>query len=127
MNVVFPLLVVLSGVLFLCYGFTTLLRDGMREEFERFGLSQYRRLTGALEVMGAVGLLCGLLVPPLVVVSAAGLSLMMLLGIVTRIRVRDPWRLAVPATLLMVLNAFLSAYAIDTLRAMDGLAMRSLR
>jgi DoxX-like family len=109
---VFNTLIVLSSVLFLWYGLTTLFSNGMLDEFSRFGLTQYRRVTGGLEVLGALGLLGGLRFPPLIVVSAAGLSLMMLLGVVTRVRVRDPWLQMLPAVCLMLLNAFLAIYAV---------------
>ena len=112
MIIVFHTLIVLSSVLFLWYGLTTLFSDGMIDEFSRFGLSQYRRMTGGLEVLGALGLLFGLRFPPLVVVSAAGLSLMMLLGVVTRVRALDPWLQMLPAICLMLLNAFLVIDAI---------------
>ena len=120
-------LIVLSSVLFLWYGLTTLFGGGMIDEFARFGLSHYRRATGAFEVLGALGLLGGLVAPWLVVVSAAGLSLMMLLGVVTRIRVRDPWVQAVPAMLLLLLNLFLAVHAIGGLRDADRLTSLSLR
>ena len=110
------LLIVLSSILFLWYGLTTLFGGGMADEFSRFGLSRYRRLTGGFEVLGAVGLLAGVIWTPLVVVSAAGLSMLMLLGILTRLRVRDPWQATLPAILLMLLNLFLSVSAIGSLR-----------
>ncbi len=116
MTIADRVLIVLSSVLFLWYGLTTLFGGGMIDEFSRFGLSQYRRLTGGFEVLGALGLLGGLLAPSLVVVSAAGLSLLMLLGVATRMRVRDPWIQTLPAILLMLLNLFLSVSAIGIVR-----------
>ena len=84
----------------------------MVDDFERFGLSQYRRLTGGLEVLGGVGLLTGLLWTPLLVVSAVGLSVLMLLGVFVRVRVRDPWVQVLPALLLLLLNLFLASYGL---------------
>jgi hypothetical protein len=102
---------VLSVSSFLWYGTACLFANGMVEEFARYGLSRWRRLTGALELLGATGLLVGQLVPPLVVVSAAGLTVLMLLGVLTRIRVRDPWYETLPAAILMMLNAYIVYYA----------------
>ena len=102
---------ILSGLLFLWYGASSLFTDGMREDFERFGLSRYRRMTGGLEVLGALGLLVGLLVRPLAALSAAGLALLMLLGVIARVRVRDPWMASAPAICLMLLNLFVALNA----------------
>jgi DoxX-like family len=121
------ILTILSGLLFLWYGSSSLFADGMVDDFARFGLSRYRRLTGGLELLGAIGLLASLVVRPLVVVSAGGLALLMLLGVITRVRVRDPWLSVAPALLLMLLNGWLAvrtmtppALAIGTLLSHVG-------
>ncbi len=108
MKTILNVATILSGVLFLWYGSSSLLSDAMLDDFERFGLSRYRRLTGGLELLGGLGLLAGLLVRPLAVLSAASLSLMMFFGVVARVRVRDPWNAMVPAVVLMVLNLFVA-------------------
>jgi hypothetical protein len=106
--------IVVSAGLFLSYGLLCLFSDGMRAEFERFGLARYRRLTGSLEVLGGVGLLVGFLVPVILVVSSTGLVLLMLLGVFARVRVRDPLLEILPAAALMAVNLFilLQAWAI---------------
>ena len=93
--------------LFLFYGLLCLFADGMVDEFERYGLSRYRRLTGALEVLGAAGLLVGYASPTLDVVSAGGLAVLMVLGLAVRIRVRDSVVQMLPAAFLLVVNAFI--------------------
>lgn len=111
MNALLDVATILSAVLFLWYGSRSLLTDAMRTDFERFGLSRFRRMTGGLEVFGALGLLIGLGVPMLLTVSAAGLSLLMLFGIIARLRVRDPWTSTAPAFALMLLNLLVAVYA----------------
>jgi uncharacterized membrane protein YphA (DoxX/SURF4 family) len=107
----------ISAVLFLVYGALCLFSNGMEEEFERYGLSRFRRLTGGLEVLGGVGLLVGLLVPEVMLVAAAGLALLMLLGVIARVRVRDALLEIVPAAVLMVANAYL---LVETWRIVAG-------
>jgi uncharacterized membrane protein YphA (DoxX/SURF4 family) len=97
---------VLSAVLFLGYGSLVLFSGGMRAEFERFGLSRFRQLTGALEVVGGLGLLVGLARPTVMVVASGGLALLMLLGVIVRVRVRDPLLETAPAAVLMLVNAY---------------------
>ena len=84
----------------------------MVDEFERFGLSRFRRLTGALELLGALGLLASYLFPPLTIAAAGGLTLLMILGVATRIRVRDPALVTLPAVLLLAANLYILVYAI---------------
>jgi DoxX-like family len=117
MTLLFKALAVLSSVLFLWYGLHSLLGDGMTADFARFGLSNYRRVTGGFEVLGALGVLAGFVVPSLMVVSAAGLSVMMLLGVITRMRVGDSLMHIVPALLLCLLNGYLSVAATRALPA----------
>lgn len=102
---------IVSAVLFLGYGSLVLFTGGMRAEFERFGLARFRRATGALEVLGGVGLLVGLLRSEVLVVASGGLALLMLLGVLTRIRVRDPIVEIVPAAALMLTNGVILAAA----------------
>ncbi|HKK50533.1 MAG TPA: DoxX family protein, partial [Myxococcota bacterium] len=64
---------IVSILAFGTYGLLVLFADGMVEEFERFGLSRFRRLTGSLEVLGALGLAVGYLVPALTLLASAGL------------------------------------------------------
>lgn len=89
------------------YGLLVLFADGMVEEFQRFGLSRFRRLTGALEVLGALGLLAGYFIPQVTLVASGGLAVLMLLGTATRIRVRDSVLETLPAVVLMGVNAFI--------------------
>jgi uncharacterized membrane protein YphA (DoxX/SURF4 family) len=96
-----------SGVLFLYYGSACLFANGMVDEFERYGLSSFRRLTGALEVLGAVGLAVGYVIPPVSAVSAGGLAALMALGLVVRVRVRDPFVEMLPALFLLGVNLFI--------------------
>lgn len=107
----------LSALLFLGYGSLVLISGAMRSEFERFGLPHLRRVTGALEVLGGLGLIVGLLSPAILVVSSGGLAFLMLLGVITRIRVRDRLLDSVPAAALMVLNGSILVVAVRLIGA----------
>lgn len=69
-------LIVVSVLLFLFYGIASLFFEGMRRDFERFGLSRLRTIVGTLEVLWALGLIVGPFSLPLVPFSAGGLALM---------------------------------------------------
>jgi len=100
-------LTILSSFSFIIYGVLVLSTDHMVLEFERYQLSRFRKLTGVLEVLGGFGLLVGISHLPIFQISSVGLSLLMLLGVLTRIKVRDPWPEIVPAIFLMIINGYL--------------------
>lgn len=98
------ILIFISALAFIFYGLLCLLTDHMKIEFARYGLSQYRQLTGALELLGGSGLLFGLYYTPLLILSASGLALLMFLGIIVRLKTRDPLLEILPAFILMTIN-----------------------
>jgi hypothetical protein len=100
-------LAVISAFSFFYYGAETLFADRPQAEFERYGLPRARVFVGSMQVLGAVGVFIGLFVAPLGAAAAAGLTLMMLLGLVARCRVHDPVRLMVPAGAFALLNTVL--------------------
>jgi uncharacterized membrane protein YphA (DoxX/SURF4 family) len=106
-----PMLVVVlafvSGISFLRYGLEVLFRPRLKEEFSRFGVPGVRNIVGILEILGGTAVLLGLAVAPLGAFGAAGLTLLMFLGLVVRIRIHDAPRQMVPAALLAGLNAAL--------------------
>lgn len=112
MQTAFEIARALSAVAFLFYGVVCLSTSRMKVEFERYGLARYRHLVGALECLGALGLLVGYFNRPVLIVAAAGLALTMLMGIATRIRIGDSLVQTVPAIVLLIMNAFVLGVAI---------------
>lgn len=105
----FTVLALVSSVLFMASGVSCFVGPDMRREFGRFGLDRLRTLTGALELLGAAGLLVGLWWPPALRLAAGGLGLLMLAAVVIRVKQRDaPW-LIVPAALLAGVNGLILA------------------
>lgn len=86
----------------------------MKTEFIRFGLKKYALLTIVLEIIGALGLLAGyfLDIPLLLNISAIGLTLMMFLGIIVRIRIKDGLFVILPAFFFFVLNAYIAWFSL---------------
>lgn len=79
----------------------------MKKEFKRFGLEKFGALTAILEILGAIGLLLGLSFHPLLLISSAGLTVLMFLGVLVRIKMKDSLLISTPAILFMLLNAFI--------------------
>ena len=79
----------------------------MVAEFERYGLSRYRHLVGCLQLAGSLALIFGAYLPLLGTIAALGLAALMGLGVVARVKARDPILEMLPAIFLLTLNAFI--------------------
>lgn len=101
-------LVLFSSLSFLSYGIAYFTSPEMKSEFIRFGLSRrLGMLTAILEVLGALGLLVGLMFNYILLISSAGLALLMFLGVVVRIRVKDGLWVSLPALFFLGLNLYI--------------------
>ena len=78
----------------------------MKIEFERFKLKKLGIYVIFLQILGALGLLVGLLFTPIMLSSSGGLSLLMFLGLVTRIKSKDNLLATLHAIFFMFLNYF---------------------
>lgn len=107
MNTLYLLLVLFSSVSFIIYGSLLLVSAKMQNEFKRFKLEKFTILTGVLEILGGIGLLVGLKFGFILLISSGGLALLMLLGFVVRIKVKDNFWLSFPSFFFMVLNLFI--------------------
>lgn len=79
----------------------------MKNEFKRFELEKLGLLTIILEILGASGLLIGLFINPILLISSSGLALLMLLGLILRIKLKDSFWVSIPALFYMGLNAYI--------------------
>ena len=100
-------LILISSLSFLGYGIAYFISPQMKSEFKRFGLEKAGTITAVLEIIGAVGLLVGLKVQPILLISAGGLAFLMLLGVAVRIKVKDSLWISLPALFFMLLNAYI--------------------
>ena len=80
----------------------------MVDEFIRYRIPQFRKLTGWLQLLGSLGIIIGFWIDYLQIFSTIGLSLMMLLGVTVRIKIKDNLTKILPALFYFLLNAFLS-------------------
>ena len=103
------ILTLVSAGAFLFSGYETLFEDPPRGEYERYGMPGLRVFVGAMQLLGAMGVLVGLAFAPIGALAAGGLSLMMLLGLLVRFRIHDAPRLMVPAASLAAVNGLLLA------------------
>jgi len=81
----------------------------MKQEFERYGMDDgLRKLTGVSQLVAATGLLTGLYISLLGLISVSGLCLMMIVAFGTRLKVRDSLNQTLPSFFFMMLNGYLT-------------------
>lgn len=80
---------VISGLSFIFYGISRFDSPHIISEFKRFGLDRFALTAMILEVLRRFGLLVGLISNAILKISSGGLFLLMLLGLMMRIEVKD--------------------------------------
>jgi hypothetical protein len=99
--------IVVIAIAFIFYGYNCLFSHTLVKEFDRFKLSAVqRKITGIAQLAGALGLLLGLLYYPLGFLASLGLSVLMLLGFMIRLKVKDSFVAAAPSIILVFVNAY---------------------
>ena len=107
MNYLLISCVLLSSFAFLAYSVSYFISPNMKSEFERFELKKFGIFVIILEALGALGLLAGLFLKPLLLFSAGGLAVLMFLGVIVRIKSKDGLMVSLPAFFFMSLNAYI--------------------
>lgn len=107
MNYLFVSCVLFSSISFITYSVSYFISPHMKSEFERFQLKHLGLFVIILEMLGAVGLLAGLFFKPLLLISSGGLSLLMMFGLITRIKSKDSFLVSSPAIFYMILNGYI--------------------
>jgi hypothetical protein len=105
------LIILFIAVSFVVYGCQLFFSDKMQNEFKRFELEKFQKLTGILELFGGLGLLIGLRFNLILLISSGGLALLMMLGFGVRLKMKDSLWLSFPSMFFMSMNlyVFLSA------------------
>lgn len=100
-------LIFFSAISFLGYGLGCFVSDYLKREFDRYGFASLRALIGGLQLCAAAGLLSGLSQPWMGRAAAGGLALMMLVGVVVRIKIKDTFLQTIPALFYLVMNTYI--------------------
>ncbi|QSS97060.1 DoxX family protein [Psychroflexus sp. ALD_RP9] len=102
-------IVLLNAFAFLVYGLSCLLTTKMKDEFKRFGIPQFRILTGILQVLGGLGCIIGFIwLDQLLFISTIGLAILMFSGIIVRLKIKDALFAAMPALTFFILNLIIA-------------------
>lgn len=97
-----------SAFSFLFFGIACFINPQMKTEFRRYGLGTFRNLVGVLQLLGATGLVVGVFYLPLLLkIAAAGLCILMVMGFIVRLKIRDSVIQSAPSLLYAVLNGYI--------------------
>jgi hypothetical protein len=105
----FQIIIALNALFFLFYGLQSLNSKMMIEEFRRFGMSDFqRKQTGILQLLASAGLIGGFLFPYTGLLASAGLSVMMLVAFIVRLKIKDSLLQSLPSFLFMLINTWIT-------------------
>jgi hypothetical protein len=104
---IFRISILISSISFFGYALSYFISPHMKNEFKRFGLEKLGLLTIVLEIIGATGLIVGLIFNPILIISSLGLALLMFFGVIVRIKLKDSFWISLPALFFMVLNFYI--------------------
>lgn len=107
MNYLLLTCVLISSLSFMGYSISYFTSSHMKTEFDRFKLKKFGLFVIILEILGAFGILAGLLFTPILLLSSGGLAVLMLLGLITRIKSKDSFLVSSPAIFYMILNSYI--------------------
>ena len=100
-------LIIFSSLSFLGYGIAYFTSGKLKGELKKFGLEKAGSLIAVLELLGSLGLIVGLKFQLILLVSAGGLAILMLLGVLVRIKAKDTFRDTLPALFYLVINTYI--------------------
>jgi hypothetical protein len=103
----------ISSLSFLAYAFSYFNAPHMKNEFKRFGLEKIGLTIVLLEIIGALGLLVGLKFNPILTISSFGIAILMLSGLIVRIKLKDSIWISFPALFYMGLNTYIFLASIN--------------
>ena len=100
-------LVTFSGLSFLIFGYLCFFSNYFKNEFIRYGIPNYRKTTGFFQSLGGASLIVGIFIDELGVIASLGLTILMILGVIVRLRIKDGLLKTMPAIFYTFLNALI--------------------
>jgi hypothetical protein len=98
-----------SSLAFIIFGVNCFYSKFIILEFERYGLPTFRKLTGFLQILGAIGAIIGLYYYPILLLLASiGLFILMTAGFIVRIKINDNFLKSSPSFTFAAINLFIA-------------------
>ena len=101
------ILEIFSALSFIFYGIMSFTSNIMKSEFNRWGISKFRIIVGSAQLSGGFGLFLGFYFPIMTVLSSLGLTVLMFLGFILRLIVKDGIVKSSPAFIYIIINLYI--------------------
>ena len=101
------IILLFTAISFIFYAVSSFYSDRMILEYKRWGYKKYRKTIASLQFLGGFGLLIGLYFSLLLIIVSALLTLMMIIAICVRFRIKDNVINTLPAILYASLNCII--------------------
>ena len=88
----------------------------MEEELKRFRVPNISLFIAVSQLSGSIGLIFGLFHPIILIFSSSGLTTMMLIACLVRIRVKDTLLESLPALFYLILNTVIFFHSLSVLK-----------
>ena len=100
-------LVIFSGLSFLIFGYLCFFSSYFKNEFIRYGIPNFRKITGFFQSLGGLSLIIGVFIDQLAIIASLGLTILMILGVNVRLKIKDGLLKTMPAIFYAFLNALI--------------------
>ena len=101
------LLIIFSSLSFLFFGVSCYYSIYFKNEFIRYGIPDFRKITGFFQLLGGSSLLIGIYIDELTRISSLGLTILMFMGVGLRLKIKDGLLRTMPAIFYAVVNALI--------------------
>lgn len=98
------LVILFSATSFIIYGYSSFISRRMKKEYARWGYNDQRKTVGFLQLFAGFGLLLGLKLNILLIVTSFCIILMMMMAIFIRIKIKDTIVDTLPAITFLFLS-----------------------
>ena len=101
---VYIIIIIFTAISFIAYGINSYISNRMILEFKRWGLEKRRKEIGFFQLACGLGILIGLKLNSILIVSSVILIIMMLVAIYVRIKIKDNIYEIIPALTYLILG-----------------------
>jgi len=100
---IYNIIIVFTSISFIIYGVNSFISNKMILEFERWGLGKRRKEIGSFQLACGVGMLIGLKLNFILMISSVILIIMMLVAVYVRVKIKDNISEILPALAYLIL------------------------
>ena len=100
---IYNIIIVFTAISFIIYGVNSFISNKMILEFERWGLGKRRKEIGSFQLACGVGMLIGLKLNFIMMISSVILIIMMLVAVYVRVKIKDNISEILPALAFLIL------------------------